>query len=85
MLLTAYSGDPRIPLAGVLKYTHLLKKAVHTHMSSKPKPGTSTLHIVSTFQDTFASFPLIGPDGSSPGRFGTVRAIQASVGPSKLK
>uniref|UniRef100_A0A3B3C0E2 Prolyl endopeptidase n=1 Tax=Oryzias melastigma TaxID=30732 RepID=A0A3B3C0E2_ORYME len=38
MLLTAYSGDPRIPLAGVLKYTHLLKKAVHTHMSSKPKP-----------------------------------------------
>ncbi|XP_072246795.1 prolyl endopeptidase-like isoform X2 [Leuresthes tenuis] len=37
MLLTAYSGDPRIPLAGVLKYTGCLKKAILTHHSMEPK------------------------------------------------
>lgn len=37
MLLTAYSGDNMVPLAGVLKYTEQLKKAVHTHSSMKPK------------------------------------------------
>ncbi|XP_029961762.1 prolyl endopeptidase-like [Salarias fasciatus] len=37
MLLTAYSGDARVPLAGVLKYTQLLKKAVHTHTSTNPE------------------------------------------------
>ncbi|XP_069549094.1 prolyl endopeptidase-like [Brachyistius frenatus] len=37
MLLTTYSGDARVPLAGVLKYTEQLKKAVHTHLSMKPK------------------------------------------------
>uniref|UniRef100_A0A3P9KTB9 Prolyl endopeptidase n=1 Tax=Oryzias latipes TaxID=8090 RepID=A0A3P9KTB9_ORYLA len=38
MLLTTYREDPRIPLAGVLKYTDLLKKAIGTHISSNPKP-----------------------------------------------
>lgn len=47
MLLTTYREDPRIPLAGVLKYTDLLKKAIGTHISSNPKPGMSTLHILS--------------------------------------
>ncbi|XP_030604695.1 prolyl endopeptidase-like [Archocentrus centrarchus] len=37
MLLTAYSGDTRVPLAGVLKYTEQLKKAIHTHFIGKPK------------------------------------------------
>ncbi|XP_034093995.1 prolyl endopeptidase-like [Gymnodraco acuticeps] len=37
MLLTAYSGDARVPLAGVLKYTELLKKAIHTHFTLNPK------------------------------------------------
>ncbi|KAM3863381.1 prolyl endopeptidase-like [Diretmus argenteus] len=35
MLLTAYSGDARVPLAGVLKYTEQLKKAIHTHFSAR--------------------------------------------------
>ncbi|KAM4607434.1 prolyl endopeptidase-like [Polymixia lowei] len=33
MLLTAYSGDARVPLPGVLKYTERLKNAIHTHFS----------------------------------------------------
>ncbi|XP_039994577.1 prolyl endopeptidase-like [Xiphias gladius] len=37
MLLSAYSGDARIPLAGVLKYTEQLKKAIHTHFIMSPK------------------------------------------------
>ncbi|XP_013885806.1 prolyl endopeptidase-like [Austrofundulus limnaeus] len=37
MLLTAYSGDPRVPLEGVLKYVEHLNKAIHTHFSTKPK------------------------------------------------
>ncbi|XP_041867020.1 prolyl endopeptidase-like [Melanotaenia boesemani] len=36
MLLQAYSGDPRVPLAGVLKYTDRLKKAIFSHFSTKP-------------------------------------------------
>uniref|UniRef100_UPI003AAD8D24 prolyl endopeptidase-like n=1 Tax=Centroberyx gerrardi TaxID=166262 RepID=UPI003AAD8D24 len=36
MLLTAYSGDARVPLAGVLKYTEQLKKAIHTHFTIHP-------------------------------------------------
>lgn len=43
MLLTAYSDDTRVPLAGVLKYTEQLKKAIHTHLTIKPKSGTHTL------------------------------------------
>lgn len=39
MLLTAYSGDARIPLTGVIKYTKKLKNAVHTHFTMKPKSG----------------------------------------------
>uniref|UniRef100_A0A3B5M0V2 Prolyl endopeptidase n=1 Tax=Xiphophorus couchianus TaxID=32473 RepID=A0A3B5M0V2_9TELE len=35
MLLTVYSGDPRIPLEGVLKYTKYIKKAIHTHLNRK--------------------------------------------------
>uniref|UniRef100_A0A087XZ18 Prolyl endopeptidase n=1 Tax=Poecilia formosa TaxID=48698 RepID=A0A087XZ18_POEFO len=35
MLLTAYSGDPRIPLEGVLKYAKYIKKAIHTHLNRK--------------------------------------------------
>uniref|UniRef100_UPI0009B306A4 prolyl endopeptidase-like n=1 Tax=Monopterus albus TaxID=43700 RepID=UPI0009B306A4 len=37
MLLTAYSGDARVPLAGVLRYTEQLKKAIHTHFTVNPK------------------------------------------------
>ncbi|XP_023250193.1 prolyl endopeptidase-like [Seriola lalandi dorsalis] len=37
MLLTAYRGDARVPLAGVLKYTEQLKKAIHTHFIMNPK------------------------------------------------
>uniref|UniRef100_A0A3Q4MQP9 Prolyl endopeptidase n=1 Tax=Neolamprologus brichardi TaxID=32507 RepID=A0A3Q4MQP9_NEOBR len=43
MLLTAYSGDNMVPLAGVLKYTEQLKKAIHTHSSMKPKSGTQVI------------------------------------------
>ncbi|XP_008296298.1 prolyl endopeptidase-like [Stegastes partitus] len=42
MLLTAYSGDARVPLTGVLKYTEQLKKAIHTHFSMKPKSECET-------------------------------------------
>ncbi|KAJ7984991.1 hypothetical protein DPEC_G00360500 [Dallia pectoralis] len=44
MLLTAYRGDSRVPLAGVLRYVERLKDAIHTHLSghsgseSKPTP-----------------------------------------------
>ncbi|XP_070697693.1 prolyl endopeptidase-like [Pempheris klunzingeri] len=37
ILLTAYSGDARVPLAGVLKYTERLKNAIHTHFTMNPK------------------------------------------------
>ncbi|XP_023134272.2 prolyl endopeptidase-like isoform X1 [Amphiprion ocellaris] len=37
MLLTAYSGDARVPLAGIIKYTEQLKKVIHTHLSMQPK------------------------------------------------
>ncbi|TMS04485.1 Prolyl endopeptidase-like [Larimichthys crocea] len=37
ILLTAYSGDARVPLTGVLKYTEQLKNAIHTHSAMKPK------------------------------------------------
>lgn len=39
MLLTVYSSDARIPLAGVLKYTKKLKDAVQTYRAMKPKSG----------------------------------------------
>ncbi|KAM9364107.1 prolyl endopeptidase-like [Pholidichthys leucotaenia] len=37
MLLTAYSGDTRVPLAGVIRYMEKLKKVIHTHFSMKLK------------------------------------------------
>ncbi|XP_037829557.1 prolyl endopeptidase-like isoform X2 [Kryptolebias marmoratus] len=37
MLLTAYSGDPRVPLEGVLRYAERLKEAIQTHLSMKPE------------------------------------------------
>ncbi|XP_026165635.1 prolyl endopeptidase-like isoform X2 [Mastacembelus armatus] len=37
MLLTAYSGDARVPLSGVLKYTEQLKKAIQKHFTVNPK------------------------------------------------
>uniref|UniRef100_A0A667XQC1 Prolyl endopeptidase n=1 Tax=Myripristis murdjan TaxID=586833 RepID=A0A667XQC1_9TELE len=39
MLLTAYSGDARVPLAGVIQYTERLKKAIHTHFTIHPVSG----------------------------------------------
>uniref|UniRef100_A0A4W6F4R6 Prolyl endopeptidase n=1 Tax=Lates calcarifer TaxID=8187 RepID=A0A4W6F4R6_LATCA len=42
MLLTAYSSDARVPLAGVLKYTEQLKKAIHTYLTTNPKSGMYT-------------------------------------------
>uniref|UniRef100_A0A3P9N657 Prolyl endopeptidase n=1 Tax=Poecilia reticulata TaxID=8081 RepID=A0A3P9N657_POERE len=40
MLLTAYSGDPRIPLEGVLKYAKYTKKAIHMHLNREQNAGT---------------------------------------------
>ncbi|XP_071336257.1 prolyl endopeptidase-like isoform X2 [Trachinotus anak] len=37
MLLTAYRSDARVPLAGVLKYTEQIKKAIHTHFTLNPR------------------------------------------------
>ncbi|KAK2824508.1 hypothetical protein Q5P01_021683 [Channa striata] len=37
MLLTAYSGDARVPLAGVVRYAEQLKKAITTHSTINPK------------------------------------------------
>ncbi|XP_042357627.1 prolyl endopeptidase-like [Plectropomus leopardus] len=37
VLLTAYSGDARVPLSGVLKYAKQLKNAIHAHFTMKPK------------------------------------------------
>uniref|UniRef100_W5K9W0 Prolyl endopeptidase n=2 Tax=Astyanax mexicanus TaxID=7994 RepID=W5K9W0_ASTMX len=37
MLITAYSGDSRVPLSGVLKYVERLKKAIQTHTSSSSR------------------------------------------------
>ncbi|KAK1791515.1 hypothetical protein P4O66_013517, partial [Electrophorus voltai] len=34
VLITAYSGDSRVPFSGVLKYVERLKRAVQTHASS---------------------------------------------------
>uniref|UniRef100_A0A7N6B7Y3 Prolyl endopeptidase n=1 Tax=Anabas testudineus TaxID=64144 RepID=A0A7N6B7Y3_ANATE len=36
MLLTAYRSDARVPLAGVLRYTEQLKKAIRTHFTMNP-------------------------------------------------
>lgn len=43
MLLTAYINDARVPLAGVLRYTEKLKKAIHTHFSMNLDSGMCTL------------------------------------------
>uniref|UniRef100_UPI0037E8CC89 prolyl endopeptidase-like n=1 Tax=Semicossyphus pulcher TaxID=241346 RepID=UPI0037E8CC89 len=37
ILLTAYSDDARVPLAGVLRYSEKLKEAIHIHFLTKPK------------------------------------------------
>lgn len=42
MLITAYSEDSRVPLAGVLKYVEKLKKAIQTHTSKLDVNGQST-------------------------------------------
>lgn len=42
MLLTAYISDTRVPLAGVLRYTEQLKKAIHTHFTMNPDSGMCT-------------------------------------------
>ncbi|CAL8254055.1 unnamed protein product [Lota lota] len=34
MLLTAYSNDARVPLAGVIQYAKKVKEAVHTHLTA---------------------------------------------------
>ncbi|KAM9804025.1 prolyl endopeptidase-like [Neosynchiropus ocellatus] len=38
MLVTAFRGDARVPLAGVLKYTRRIKEAVDTHFGGQPRP-----------------------------------------------
>lgn len=51
MLLTAYKGDPRVPLEGVLKYAKCIEKAIHTHFSRTPNPDCkSAPNIVLTVQ-----------------------------------
>lgn len=42
MLLTAYSGDDRVPLAGVLRYTEQMKKSIRTHFTVNPESGMLT-------------------------------------------
>nr|XP_033468779.1 prolyl endopeptidase-like [Epinephelus lanceolatus] len=42
ILLTAYSDDARVPLAGVLKYAEQLSNAIHTHFTTKPKSERET-------------------------------------------
>nr|XP_020505892.1 prolyl endopeptidase-like [Labrus bergylta] len=37
VLLTAYSADARVPLAGVLKYTERIRNVIKTHFSKEPK------------------------------------------------
>uniref|UniRef100_A0A1A7XAG4 Prolyl endopeptidase n=2 Tax=Iconisemion striatum TaxID=60296 RepID=A0A1A7XAG4_9TELE len=37
MLLTAYTGDPRVPLGGVLRYAQRLQKATQTYFSMNPE------------------------------------------------
>lgn len=39
MLLTAYKGDARVPLAGIVKYTEKLQDAMQTHLSTNPTSG----------------------------------------------
>ncbi|CAJ1067083.1 prolyl endopeptidase-like [Xyrichtys novacula] len=39
ILLTAYRDDARVPLAGVLKYSERIKKAIQTHYFQKPESG----------------------------------------------
>ncbi|XP_056148262.1 prolyl endopeptidase-like [Lampris incognitus] len=36
VLLTAYRGDARVPLSGIVKYTEKLNKAIQTHFSTHP-------------------------------------------------
>ncbi|KAG7512974.1 prolyl endopeptidase-like [Solea senegalensis] len=60
MLLTAYRGDARIPLTGVLKYTQRLKEAVHTHFTTNPKQEQkSAPNIVLNIQPGLSHF---GPE-----------------------
>ncbi|XP_010887078.1 prolyl endopeptidase-like isoform X1 [Esox lucius] len=37
MLLTAYRGDSRVPLAGVMRYVERLREAIHTHLNGHPE------------------------------------------------
>ncbi|XP_068597740.1 prolyl endopeptidase-like [Brachionichthys hirsutus] len=37
ILLTAYRGDARVPVSGVLEYTERLNDAIHTHFAMKPE------------------------------------------------
>lgn len=39
IMLTAYSADARIPLAGLLRYTETLKEAIRIHGATTAKPG----------------------------------------------
>ncbi|KAF7662440.1 hypothetical protein LDENG_00234740 [Lucifuga dentata] len=46
VLLTAYSEDARVPLAGVLKYYEQLKKAIHAHFTIHPASECEPTHNV---------------------------------------
>lgn len=36
MLLTAYNADSRVPLSGIVKYSEMLQKAIHSYFSLSP-------------------------------------------------
>ncbi|XP_006014802.2 prolyl endopeptidase-like isoform X1 [Alligator sinensis] len=50
VLITAYENDERIPLTGVLRYIHKLRKAVMDHASSKYKQGSPAPNIILNVQ-----------------------------------
>ncbi|XP_036429725.1 prolyl endopeptidase-like [Colossoma macropomum] len=58
MLITAYSGDSRVPLSGVKKYVERLSKAIQTHTSSLCTKG----HIPTILLDLQPGGDHFGPE-----------------------
>ncbi|XP_072533824.1 prolyl endopeptidase-like [Salminus brasiliensis] len=58
MLITAYSGDGRVPLSGVLKYVERLKKAIQTHTNGLYTKG----HVPTVLLDLHPGSDHFGPE-----------------------
>ncbi|XP_046720914.1 prolyl endopeptidase-like isoform X2 [Silurus meridionalis] len=58
MLITAYSEDNRVPLAGVLKYVEKLKRAIQTHISKLSVKG----HVPAVILDLQPGGDHFGPE-----------------------